>query len=110
MKPTKLIASTVSAFCLLAVCGCASTESSSHPQAQREFHNPILFADYSDPDVIRVGKSYYLVASTFHFSPGLPVLKSDDLVHWTLVAHVVPRLTFDPKYDLPGPVGITDAS
>src|SRR3954451_7925183 len=79
-------------------------------RAPATYENPILFADYSDPDVIRVGKSYYLVASSFHFSPGLPVLKSDDLVHWTIVAHVVPRLTFDPKYDLPGPVGITDAT
>src|SRR5688572_30551526 len=45
------------------------------------YRNPILHSDYSDPDVIRVDDSYYMVASTFHFSPGLPVLKSKDLVH-----------------------------
>lgn len=44
------------------------------------YHNPILFADYSDPDVVRVGAEYYLVASSFHFSPGIPVLESRDLV------------------------------
>jgi beta-xylosidase len=68
------------------------------------YHNPVLYADYSDPDVIRVDNSYYLVASTFHFSPGLPVLKSKDLVHWTIVSHVLSRLDFHPNYDLPGPV------
>jgi beta-xylosidase len=72
------------------------------------YRNPILHADYSDPDVIRVGDSYYMVASTFHFSPGLPVLKSKDLVHWTILGHVLPKLTFAPEYDLPGPVPTDD--
>lgn len=89
--------------------GCVSNRNSD-PISHHEYRNPILFADYSDPDVIRVGNNYYLVASTFHFSPGIPVLKSEDLIHWTIVAHVLPRLTFDPKYDLPGPVLITDAT
>ena len=39
--------------------------------------------------MIRVGRSYYLVASSFHFSPGLPVLKSEDLVHWKIIANAV---------------------
>jgi hypothetical protein len=72
------------------------------------YRNPILHADYSDPDVIRVGDSYYMVASSFHFSPGLPVLKSKDLVHWTILGHVLPKLTFAPEYDLPGPVPTDD--
>ena len=72
------------------------------------FRNPILHADYSDPDVIRVGDSYYMVASSFHFSPGVPILKSRDLVHWTIVGHVLPKLTFAPEYDLPGPVPTDD--
>ena len=73
------------------------------------YTNPVLYADYSDPDVIRAGKSYYLVASSFHFSPGIPVLKSEDLVHWRLVGHVLPKLTFAPGYDMPGPFTLTDA-
>ena len=40
------------------------------------YRNPILFADYSDPDVIRVDDDFYLVASSFNFMPGLPVLHS----------------------------------
>ena len=72
------------------------------------YSNPILYADYSDPDVIRVGKSYYIVASSFHLSPGLPVLKSEDLVHWRLIANAVPKLTFAPEYDMPGPFELDD--
>lgn len=73
------------------------------------YTNPILFADYSDPDIIRVGRDYYLVASSFHFSPGIPVLRSHDLVHWTIIGHVLPKLTFAPEYDMPGPHTLTDA-
>lgn len=75
-----------------------------------DYVNPILHSDYSDPDVIRVGNRYYMTASTFHFSPGLPLLESRDLVHWTLIGHALPKLTFDPKYDLPGPLGFSDGS
>ncbi|WP_454760362.1 glycoside hydrolase family 43 protein [Caulobacter segnis] len=73
------------------------------------YRNPILPADYSDPDVIRVGDTYYLVASSFHFSPGVPILTSKDLVHWTIAGHVLPKLPFAPEYDLPGPVPTDDA-
>jgi beta-xylosidase len=64
------------------------------------YSNPILFSDYSDPDVIRDGKHYYLVASTFSFVPGLPILDSTDLVHWKIVAHAVQRLNMSPIYDM----------
>ena len=75
-----------------------------------DYTNPILFSDYSDPDVIRVGTRYYLTASSFHLSPGLPLLESRDLVHWQLIGHALPRLPFDTKYDLPGPLGFSDGS
>lgn len=64
------------------------------------YHNPILYADYSDPDVIRVGNDYYMVASSFNFVPGLPVLHSKDLVNWQVVSYVVSRLPF-ANYDQP---------
>jgi beta-xylosidase len=76
--------------------------------AQQTYTNPILYADYSDPDVVRVGSDYYLVASSFHFSPGIPVLRSRDLVHWRIVGHVLPRLPFGPLYDMPGPHTLDD--
>lgn len=78
------------------------------PTSAQFYSNPILFADYSDPDVIRVDRDYYMVASSFHFSPGIPVLRSSDLVHWTIVGHVLPKLPFGPLYDMPGPHTLTD--
>lgn len=64
------------------------------------YKNPILFADYSDPDVVRVGDDYYMVASSFNYIPGLPVLHSKDLVNWEVISYVVDRLPF-PNYDKP---------
>ena len=52
------------------------------------YKNPILYADYSDPDVVRAGDDYYLTASSFNAVPGLPVLHSKDLVNWELIGHV----------------------
>ena len=56
------------------------------------YRNPILFADYSDPDVLRVGDDFYLTASSFSHVPGLPILYSRDLVNWRLINHALPRL------------------
>lgn len=64
------------------------------------FKNPILFADYSDPDVIRVGDTYYLTASSFNYVPGLPILTSKDLVNWKLANYALDRINYD-KYDTP---------
>jgi beta-xylosidase len=72
------------------------------PAVEETYRNPILFADYSDPDVIRDGTNYYLIASSFHFVPGIPILQSTDLVHWTIVGHVVQRLEMDQSYNLIG--------
>jgi beta-xylosidase len=94
----------------VAACLALSPFTAACAPAQVAYTNPILYADYSDPDVIRVGKAYYLVASSFHFSPGIPVLKSTDLVHWKIIGHVLPKLTFAPEYDMPGPFQITDAT
>ncbi|WP_437779080.1 glycoside hydrolase family 43 protein [Sorangium sp. So ce1097] len=64
------------------------------------FSNPLIWEDLPDVEVIRVDDTYYYTASTFHHSPGAPVLRSYDLVHWEYVSHSVPRLDFDPSYDL----------
>ena len=64
-----------------------------------KYKNPVLYADYSDPDVIRVGDDYWLTASSFNHMPGLPILHSTDLVNWELVntvfLHQEPLETFD---------------
>ncbi|HEX2854074.1 MAG TPA: glycoside hydrolase 43 family protein [Opitutaceae bacterium] len=56
------------------------------------YQNPVLFADYSDPDAIRVGGDYWMTSSSFCHVPGLPILHSPDLVNWTLVNHALPQL------------------
>lgn len=55
-----------------------------------QYKNPVLYADYSDPDVCRVGEDYYLVASSFDAVPGLPILHSKDLVNWSIISHALP--------------------
>ncbi|HOY22682.1 MAG TPA: glycoside hydrolase 43 family protein [Cellvibrio sp.] len=62
------------------------------------YKNPVLFADYSDPDIIKVGDDFYLVASSFNAMPGIPVLHSKDLINWTIVSHIYNRLPFE-KHD-----------
>lgn len=56
------------------------------------FQNPILHADYSDPDVIRVGDMFYMTSSSFSNAPGLPLLQSRDMVNWELVGHALQQL------------------
>lgn len=64
------------------------------------YRNPILFTDYSDPDVIRVGEDYYMISSSFTYIPGVPVLHSKDLVNWELINYVVKKIPYD-RYDRP---------
>lgn len=89
------------------VCLCLSLAVFTTLQAQWQpdlgdgtFRNPVLFADYSDPDVIRVGDDYWMIASSFTCMPGIPVLHSYDLVNWTIVNHVYDGLPLD-KYQHP---------
>src|SRR6476659_2720909 len=60
------------------------------------YKNPVINADYSDPDAIRVGDDYYLVSSSFEDIPGLPILHSKDLVNWTIINHALKR---QPPFD-----------
>ncbi len=67
-----------------------------------DFSNPVIWEDLADCEVIRVEDTYYYTASTMHYSPGAPVLRSYDLVNWEYIGHSVPVLDFDPSYDLVG--------
>ena len=64
------------------------------------YENPILYADYSDPDVCRVGEDYFMTASSFCNAPGLPLLHSKDLVNWKVVNYVVDKVPTE-RYDAP---------
>lgn len=54
------------------------------------YKNPVLYADYSDPDAIRVGDDFFMTASSFNEAPGLPILHSTDMINWKLVNHALP--------------------
>src|SRR5687768_12126737 len=60
-------------------------------QAQRG-QNPVIFADVPDISIIRVGKNYYMSSTTMHMSPGVPIMKSNDLVNWKLVSYAYDTL------------------
>jgi len=64
------------------------------------YKNPIIFADYSDPDVVRLGDDFYLTASSFNCMPALPILHSRDLVNWELIGHAFDNYDF-PQFDEP---------
>src|SRR5262245_61703145 len=63
--------------------------------------NPVLFADYSDPDAVRVGDDYWLTSSSISHVPGLPILHSRDLVNWTIVNHALPELLPRDHFSVP---------
>ncbi len=65
------------------------------PAGAAEYQNPILRMDLSDPDVIRVEEDYYLVASSFTYLPGVPLLHSRDMLHWRQLAWCVESLPFE---------------
>lgn len=65
------------------------------------YTNPVINADYSDPDVCVVGEDYYLTASSFNCIPGLPILHSKDLVNWEIVGHAVKELEPKQEFDRP---------
>lgn len=68
-------------------------------QRDGSYRNPVMPADFSDLDAIRVGDTFYAISSTLHGSPGMAVLGSRDLVSWRVIGHVVPDLTvLGPEY------------
>ncbi|HEX8687917.1 MAG TPA: glycoside hydrolase 43 family protein, partial [Pyrinomonadaceae bacterium] len=61
------------------------------------YKNPVIHADFSDPDAVRVGEDFYMTASSFNAAPGLPVLHSKDLVNWAVVGYALNR---QPPFDV----------
>ena len=68
--------------------------------SMEKIENPMLWADVPDPDVVRVGDTFYMVSTTMHLMPGAPVMASKDLKNWETVGYIFDRLTDSPKYDL----------
>ena len=70
------------------------------------FTNPLFYDEFSDPDLIRVGDWFYLTGTTMHAMPGLPVLRSKDLVNWEFLSYASPKLDFGPQFRLEDGKGI----
>jgi beta-xylosidase len=66
------------------------------------FKNPVLYADYPDPDIIRVSNDFYMVSTTFADSPGLTLLHSKDLVNWEILSHAATNLDGGSVYNMVG--------
>jgi len=66
------------------------------------FTNPLFYDEFSDPDLIRVGDYFYLTGTTMHTMPGLPILRSKDLVNWEFVAYAMDKLDLGPAFRLEG--------
>ncbi len=64
------------------------------------YKNPILYTDYSDPDAIRVGDDYFMTASSFCNTPGLPILHSKDLVNWKVINYAIKNIPYE-RYAMP---------
>ncbi|MBO7259051.1 MAG: glycoside hydrolase 43 family protein [Paludibacteraceae bacterium] len=83
-------------FLTLALCLCAGIQAQVSKawvadQGDGTYKNPILYADYSDPDVCRVGDDYYMTSSSFGCVPALQILHSKDLVNWTIIGAAIPH-------------------
>lgn len=93
------------AICLLLIgAGMAASAQSSvwtPDLGNGKYKNPVLYADYSDPDVIRTGDDYWMTASSFNCVPGLPILHSTDLVNWEIVNYALPRMYDGDAFDTP---------
>jgi len=70
------------------------------------YSNPVIHADYSDPDVIRHGDDFWMVASSFNCTPGLPILHSKDLVNWRLANHAIRQVPHPSYADVRGGCGV----
>ncbi|WP_439510861.1 glycoside hydrolase family 43 protein [Marinimicrobium koreense] len=86
---------------------CLTSESYAEPSnlwspqiSENRYQNPIIHADYSDPDICQVGNEFYMTASSFNSIPGLPILHSKDLVNWAIVNHALPA-NVDRYFDVP---------
>lgn len=90
----------LSLLLLAAIPALASAQAWQSDRGNGTYANPPLYADYPDPDIIRVGQDFYFITTTFANVPGLTIMTSRDLVNWRFVGHVIDRLEGLPQYDL----------
>ena len=88
-------------FCAAAFCA-AAQQVWTPDNGDGTFTNPIMWGDWPDPDIIRVGDDFYMVSTSMHYVPGCPVATSKDLVNWRMAGYAVERYDDDPRYDMQG--------
>ena len=71
-----------------------------HGQENQKAKNPVIFADVPDMSMVRVGDTYYMSSTTMHMSPGVPIMKSKDLVNWKLVSYAYDTLADNDELNL----------
>ncbi len=84
--------------CLMLLC--ATAPASLTAQNQTTVQNPLIFADVPDVDVICVGEDYYMASTTFQYAPGVPIMHSRDMKHWSVISYVIDRLNDGPWNNL----------
>lgn len=102
---TRLLMKTASLIIMAVSLAVSSTVCAQQPvwnagNGDGTFTNPILWGDWPDPDIIRVGDEFYLISTSMHYVPGCPILKSKDLVNWEMAGYAIDRYDEDPHYDL----------
>ncbi|HTU66130.1 MAG TPA: glycoside hydrolase 43 family protein [Steroidobacteraceae bacterium] len=90
------------AICWLVLAAAAQADTWTPDNGNGTYTNPIFYDEFSDPDLIRVGEDFYLTGTTMHSLPGLPVLRSKDLVNWEFVSYAAPTLDLGPEFRLEG--------
>ncbi len=95
-------------FFLLGLCGFCGVQAQSWAadNGNGTFTNPLFYDEFTDPDLIRVGTDFYMVASSMHAMPGLPLLHSKDLVNWDFVTYIFEELDLGPDFHLEGAKGV----
>ena len=86
--------------------GKANSQSWTADNGNGTFTNPLFYDEFTDPDLIRGDTVFYMVASSMHAMPGLPLLRSKDLVNWEFVTYIFDKLDLGPEFHLEGDKGI----
>ncbi len=102
MKPRAWIASFLLVCCAVGT----SAQTWTPDNGNGTFTNPLFYDEFSDPDMIRVGDEFYLTGTTMHSMPGLPVLRSKDLVNWEFISYAAQKLDLGPAFRLEGGTNI----
>ncbi|TAM96752.1 MAG: glycosyl hydrolase 43 family protein [Chitinophagaceae bacterium] len=89
-------------FCSFAVTAFAQQHVYTPDNGNGTYTNPLMWGDWPDPDIIRVGDDFYFISTSMHYVPGCPIAHSKDLVNWTMAGYAINRYDEDPRYDMEG--------